>query len=245
LAGDSVESLSLGTALYNLAGLQGLISPVYGSNGPLWSLSVELQLYAVYPIVFYIFRVWNVKSCVIAMLGFSVVAALLNATLWPSLIWFGPYWFCWTIGVLIAEIEAGKTEIKINRGRVIVWVLISVAGFFLWLGRWNALAFTFMGCFWGVTILWCLRKKNFPGFCSLPLRLMGMLGIFSYSLYAVHAPVCLFARSYFLSGKQSESILIVIPVIIACISVAFCLFILVERYTLRVPKWLRNAIGFK
>ncbi len=53
---SKLGSLSLRTMLVNLLGLQGLAGPYFGSNGPLWSLSVEMQLYAVYPAIFYLTR---------------------------------------------------------------------------------------------------------------------------------------------------------------------------------------------
>jgi hypothetical protein len=38
-----------------------------------------------------------------------------------------------------------------------------------------------------------------------------------------------------------RNILFVLPVMAGCVGVAAILFLLVERYSLRVPKWLRQA----
>jgi len=51
----------------------------------------------------------------------------------------------------------------------------------------------------------------------------------SYSLYAIHEPVCLFVRSVFFHGAQSSNILLALPVMGACVLVAAGLFFLVER----------------
>src|SRR5438128_258897 len=39
------------TFLVNLFSLQGIGGPTYGSNVPLWTLSIEVQLYALYPLL--------------------------------------------------------------------------------------------------------------------------------------------------------------------------------------------------
>ena len=235
-------SLTLKTALLNLAGMQGILAPVYGSDGPLWSLSVELQLYAVYPVIFYLFRAWGIKRGTLMLLGFSFITAGLGMSVFKDIIWFGPFWFCWTVGVLIAEIEAGNMVFKIRWGVLPFWALISVAGFAVSFGRWAEFTYSFMGLFWGFIVLVCLKKGHHLALLSTPLRILAVLGVFSYSLYAVHEPVCYFIRAVFFGGKQTDNLLLTIPVVVGCIAVAFGLFILVERYSLRVPGWLQAVI---
>ena len=77
----------------------------------------------------------------------------------------------------------------------------------------------------------------------MPLAWLAKLGVISYSLYAVHVPVCVFVRSFFFEGTQSRNILAIFPAMAGCILVALGLFLLVERHSLRVPDWLRNFSG--
>ncbi len=237
---STLGSLSLRTMLVNLFALQGLAGPYYGSNGVLWTLSVELQLYAVYPVIFYVIRSRGLD----ASLGLTAVISLASAAaasfgpLRPF-IWFGPYWFCWTLGCAVAELEASKKRVPLEPFKIMVWFVVSALGFALWLGPYRALAFSGVGCFWALIILKCLQAPA-ANATNLPLLLMSRLGVISYSLYAVHVPVCLFIRSLLFHGSQSSNILVVLPIMAACVLVAAALFFLVERYSLRVPAWLRS-----
>ena len=157
-----------------------------------------------------------------------------------SVIWFGPYWFCWTLGCAVAELESSRIKLTIDSFKFVAWLSISALGFGLWLSEFRPFAFSCVGCFWALLILRCLTARAADA-RFLPLTLMANLGIISYSLYAVHAPVCLFARSVLFHGAHTTNILYTLPVIAACIAAAACLFFLVERYSLQVPAWLRRS----
>jgi peptidoglycan/LPS O-acetylase OafA/YrhL len=234
-------SLSFQTMLVNLCALQGVAGPYFGSNGPLWTLSLEIQLYAMYPVVFYLTRRRGINASVRTTLTVSLICTALGLLLGlRSLTWFGPYWFCWTLGCAVAEFERSGKSFNLSRGRLIVWFLISAAGFGLCLSPLSAVAFSCTGCFWALILLKGLQAP-IAGWCRLPLTWLAKLGLFSYSLYAVHKPVCLFLRSLFFHGAPVRNILFVLPVMAGCVGVAAILFLLVERYSLRVPKWLRQA----
>jgi peptidoglycan/LPS O-acetylase OafA/YrhL len=233
--------LSFQTMLVNLCALQGVAGPPYGSDGPLWTLSLEMQLYAIYPLVFYIIRRRGIVACLRMTLAVSMACATLG--LLPglrSLTWFGPYWFCWILGCAVAEFERSGKYVILQRGQFIVWLLISALGFGLFLGPLYTFAFSGVGCFWALLLLKCLQMQV-AKWWVLPLNWLARLGVFSYSLYAVHKPVCLFARSLFFHGALARNILYVLPVMAGCVGVAAVLFLRVERYSLRVPKWLRQA----
>jgi peptidoglycan/LPS O-acetylase OafA/YrhL len=234
-------SLSLRTMLVNICALQGLAGPWYGSDGPLWTLSIEIQLYALYPVVFYLIQRRGLKTSLLATLVVSMACVAIGV-LFPgfqTLTWFGPYWFCWTLGCVVAELQSSKLPATLKPGNFAVWCLVSACGFGLWLTPLEPLAFSCVGCFWALIILKCLRARVATPF--LPLAWLAKLGVISYSLYAVHKPVCLFARSLFFHGTPSREILYVLPVMVGCVLAAAGLFFLVERHSLRVPGWLRGA----
>lgn len=233
-------SLSFSTMLVNVFALQGLAGPSFGSNGSLWSLSIEIQLYIVYPLFFILLQRIGMNKSLLVILFVST--ASLALTFLPGLgkyMWFGSYWFCWILGCAVRELETGEPSVAFKPYQYIIWLLISVVGFWLWHGPFQTFAFSCVGCFWALLILKCLQRPvgSKP---PLPLALIAKLGLISYSLYAVHEPVCLFIRSLFFNGIQTRNILYVLPVIAACIVVAWILFLLVERYSLRIPNWLRN-----
>ncbi len=52
-----------------------------------------------------------------------------------SVIWFGPYWFCWTLGCAVAELESSRIKLTIDSFKFIAWLSISALGFGLWLSE--------------------------------------------------------------------------------------------------------------
>jgi peptidoglycan/LPS O-acetylase OafA/YrhL len=236
----NLGSLSLSTMLVNLCALQGLSGSPFGSNGPLWSLSIELQLYALYPVVFYLTRRHGMKASLVMTLAVSMVCAAFGLLpQFRSLLWFGPFWFSWTLGCAVAELESSKIRLTPKPVKAIAWFSVGALGFGLWFTPFSEFAFSCVSCFWALIVLKCLGAR--AGNSSiLPLTLMAKLGVISYSLYAIHKPLVLFARSLFFNGTQTRNILYVLPVMAGCVLLATVLFFLVERYSLRVPSCLRT-----
>ena len=239
---SKLESLSWHTLVVNMCALQGVAGPSYGSNDPLWSLACEIQLYLVYPVVFYLIRRLGIDSCVWIILATSLLCAAANLLFGaPYPVWFGPYWFAWTLGCAVSEYVMAGRRLRLQIPGLAAWLLISLLGFGLCgSSKFGGLAFSFTGCFWALLLLKCLQTPV-AEWCKLPVAWLAKVGIFSYSLYAVHKPVCLFIRSLMFHGAPSRNILYVLPVMGACGLVAIALFYSVERYSLRVPKWLQRS----
>jgi len=234
---------SVQVAIWNLAGLAGSVAPNFGANFALWSLSIELQLYAVYPIVHYLSRQWGIVTLLKITLGLSLVASVLHDYGLVKILWFGPYWFCWTLGVLVAKIEACEIPFHLGKFQIAAWGVVSLSGFALWPSKWQELAFSNMGVFWALIVLRGLTKTNYPALICRTIQILATFGTFSYSLYVVHVPVCVFVRFCILGGAQAQSILTILPVIASCIGVALCSWFLVERFSLRLPDFLTRILS--
>lgn len=241
--GYSAGSHSIQTAIWNLAGLAGSVAPNFGANFPFWSLSIELQLYAAYPLVFYLSRRWGTVRLLYILLVFSVVTSLVRNGGLVKILWFGPYWFCWTLGVLVAKVEANEIPLALGKLHMVAWGAVSLSGYVLWALGFQELAFSNMGIFWALIVLRGLTKTDYPALISRMIRIFAVFGIFSYSLYVVHEPVCIFVRFCILGGAQSQSIVIILPVIALCVGVALCSWFLVERFSLRLPGFLMRALS--
>ena len=79
----------------------------------------------------------------------------------------------------------------------------------------------------------------------MPLAWLAKLGVISYSLYAVHVPVCVFVRSFFFEGTQSRNMLAIFPAMAACILFAWGLFLLVERHSLQIVRRHPKSFGLE
>ena len=84
----SVASLSIPNFLGNALYLQSILVPVFGTNGPLWSLAYELWFYIWFPALFLVFS---------RRIGILLISL--------ALIWFAPmlaaYFAIWLIGVVV------------------------------------------------------------------------------------------------------------------------------------------------
>lgn len=85
--------------LGNVAFLQTWIVPVFGSNGPLWSLFNEAWYYVLFPLVCCGFG-WSFEGSKLKRAGFLLVAAILALVL-PATIWSG--FLVWVLGVLVGQ----------------------------------------------------------------------------------------------------------------------------------------------
>jgi peptidoglycan/LPS O-acetylase OafA/YrhL len=101
---DRIADLSLTAFVVTLLGMNEIIHPQFGSNGALWSLAIEIQLYAAYPIGLMIWRRLGPDLAVLVVLMISVVSWL--ALERNGLRFFTSYWASWWIGAWIADCHA-------------------------------------------------------------------------------------------------------------------------------------------
>lgn len=105
------------TFFISLLTLQGYLAPTFGSNAVFWTLAMEIHLYAMYPLLYGLSsRIGPVR--VLAMtffisLLYTICEMLFGfESLFPYRFSRGPvflpYWFTWTLGFYIAEVEAGR-----------------------------------------------------------------------------------------------------------------------------------------
>jgi peptidoglycan/LPS O-acetylase OafA/YrhL len=82
--------------LINLLSLQGIAGPVFGSNSPLWTLSIEVHFYLLYPVLFWaiarIGATWTFTGVAVV----NVVSWLVAVPL--GFVVFSSYWVAWCAG---------------------------------------------------------------------------------------------------------------------------------------------------
>ncbi|OXH80969.1 acyltransferase, partial [Burkholderia multivorans] len=99
-----IRDIGVTAFLVNLFSLQGVAGYTYGSNGALWTLSLEVQFYAIYPLLFAVRRRIGMPAVVAAVALVNVVSAWLLER--HDLQFFTSYWLSWTIGAWIADVRA-------------------------------------------------------------------------------------------------------------------------------------------
>ncbi|HEX4139554.1 MAG TPA: acyltransferase [Candidatus Methylacidiphilales bacterium] len=245
---------SLYAFLISLLSLQGYLAPFFGSNGVFWTLAMEIHLYLAYPLLFMICRRYGASRTVTFTLAVGFAYLVLNSLLGldhylpyhfqrgPV---FLPYWFTWSMGLYLAEAEAGRaSDLGSSRwgGLMVLGVLAGVA---LDAFKCEVWADMFWALFFAGILRWSLRpsgRRFWSGWAGVALA---FVGVFSYSLYAVHGPIlhavfCLMSPDH--AAKFSTLWPAVGGVVIALAS-AWLFFQLIERWSIRPPRLDRRVPG--
>lgn len=184
------HSLGIATLLANLFFLQTFVSPVYGSNAPLWSLAYEFWYYAVFPVVVWIVRGPSeaVAQRVAAASGLGILASFTRA---PVLYGFA----VWLMGALVWQV------VKVPRRRL-QQSMTAVSGAALFVGVllvsvarpvWARTALTdfLLGASFAFLLATLLQQRRQPSLRGRSGTVIRYLSQSSYSLYATHFPLVL------------------------------------------------------
>ncbi len=171
-----------------------LKATIFGIDGPLWSLAVEMQFYLLYPLLMVLMRRWGgAERCLVLGLALNVGMQLYlefgkKSGFNPvSVGWCFPLvtWCDWILGVCLAEAYVQRRRLFHWEGAWLVFsaALLVLAFTFKIL---DAQAYLFGSVFFAVLMQRYLREQG-------PLRLVERalvpIGIISYSLYLWHQPL--------------------------------------------------------
>jgi peptidoglycan/LPS O-acetylase OafA/YrhL len=177
----------------NLAFLQNISVPVFGSNGPLWSLANEFWYYVIFPLLaggISLLKKSPVKCCAWLLLGGFITGWLPVNISSEGLIWL--------LGVvvwLIGNRLAGRLRVAwITGGFLLFAASLALSKTSSPFGSDYAVGIAFS--IWMVALLGVWRHLNF-------LRPLGRyLSEISYTLYVVHFPILFLFAATVLRGKQ-------------------------------------------
>lgn len=229
-------SISPATALGNVFFLHTIAVPVFGSNGPLWSLAYEFWYYALFPLLWCAmgwvgssFKLWRIAQIV----GLAILLCLLP----PKLLAGGLIWLL-GVGVFCCP----KPQRK-NAG------ILGIAAFLVFVGTLLVSKANILQGFTadftvglGFAILAAvLRGVPFP-FGSKVERASGFISEISYSLYVIHFPILLCAMAVFYRGRQFQPDVVGFSVFAIWLAAAIVagagFWWTFERRTLGIRKWI-------
>jgi peptidoglycan/LPS O-acetylase OafA/YrhL len=222
--------------LVNLFSLQGVAGKTYGSNGALWTLSLEVQFYLLYPLVFALRRRFGLSAVIAGVAVVNVVSALTLQR--HDIIVFTSYWFSWLLGAWIAEARLRGSE-----GFPFAYVasaLLAVAGcaafhfgqygaFQLWAGA--------FACYLAKALARTPQQGNGSG---IVVPAFAKIGDFSYSLYLIHLPLFVLLGSLLYRSALQSSIWPSFGFTLAVLPVAWVFYRLFERPALNAAGRLRR-----
>jgi peptidoglycan/LPS O-acetylase OafA/YrhL len=210
--------------LVNLLSLQGVAGKTYGSNGALWTLSLEVQFYLLYPLLFAARRRFGFNAVLAAVAAINVISAL---TLAPhDIVFFTSYWFSWMLGAWIAEARLrGSEGFRFAWPAAAVFAVAGCAAFHF--GQYGAFQL------WSIGFACCLhaalgRRRARPNQAAAPVRILSRVGDFSYSLYLIHLPFFVLLESLFFRSSLQLSIWPSFAFMLAVLPLAWLFYRVVE-----------------
>ncbi|MFL9864842.1 acyltransferase [Paraburkholderia fungorum] len=227
-----IREIGLQAFLVNLLSLQGAAGKTYGSNGALWTLSLEVQFYAIYPLLFALRRRLGMTSVLAIVAAVNVVSAYVLER--HDIQFFTSYWFSWMLGAWIADARARSAP----DARSSVWLYVFAAVFIALgcvafrYGQYGAFQFWALGfAFYLYKALERPRagKNDSPG-----VRFLSRFGDFSFSLYLIHLPIFVLLSSILFRSSLQMSIWPSFGYMLVAVPVAYVFYRLVE---LPAMKW--------
>ena len=254
MSGRSVpnQDNSAFTFFISLLTLQGYLAPSFGSNGVFWTLAMEIHLYVMYPLLY----VLSSRIGPVRVLAVTFFVSLLY-TICEMLFGFEslfayrfdrgpvflPYWFTWTLGFYLAEVEAGRCRDVGDKTWLSASIVAMPIGVYLSLKNYYLLA----ELFWAIVFVSLLRASLKPKGEEIWRMQIGRffaeIGVFSYSLYAVHSPVLLLFHSLISPDDPNykyETLWMTLAGVVVSVVFAYFFFQLVERWS--IPKTSRLEV---
>lgn len=234
---SAIDRLSITNFLGNLFFLQGILTPTFGTNGALWSLSYEFWYYMIFPclVLAIVKRKW--KYAFISFLMFFFVGKQITL-----------YFFIWSIGYLINVIPPLKIKSQLFRA-----VYISLASFIFVVSvalsalhklplsdLIIALSFAF------IIYLVISFYNHTPMKNTVINKIPNFFADFSYSLYLVHVPFITFIYALLLKlgfhkwEPSLKNILLGSLIVILAMIYAWFISIFTEAKTTNVKRVLNK-----
>jgi peptidoglycan/LPS O-acetylase OafA/YrhL len=170
--------------------LQSVVSPVFGSNGPLWSLSYEFWYYIVFPALILATATW------VGTRFRFLYAGLALFLLWFISLQISFYFLIWLAGALVGRVQR-TTRFKspfpalpLSAGLIFVGALAWSRTPRLSSDLLTDYIVAFCFALWLYTLLLGSREDASPAYVYVAKKLSG----FSYTLYLTHFPALLLLR---------------------------------------------------
>jgi peptidoglycan/LPS O-acetylase OafA/YrhL len=218
-----VRSLSLSTFLINLFAFQGIAGTTYGSNGALWTLSLEIQFYLCYPLLFKFLRFAGRNKTFLAVAAITLASHFITQKF--DIVIFSSYWLSWYIGAYIADLDVND---KLGSQKVITLslsIVLLLTGCLLFF-KYSFLSFQSWSFSFASALTLILRMNAWRGTVA---RIFQEIGKFSYSLYIIHLPFLVFLMAIIFDGVRRNNITWALLATCMAIIFSFLFYVAIER----------------
>jgi len=234
---DMAAQLTLPIFFGNVGFLQTIVTPVFGSNGPLWSLAAEFWYYLWFPVLLILIQ--RKRSIPWLLLAACVAIAALQASLILG-------FFVWLLGVGARKLPfAGLASLNGNRAILVCTTLLLLGALAASGAFKQAVPDLVIGVLFAAQIV-ALRIARLP----YPRLLTGLAAYgrqSSFSLYAIHFPLVLLLGGL-ADGEHRFALglpgfLVFGAIVATCLVAAWIFSTLTERHTDAVRAFAGRQLG--
>lgn len=222
-------SLSLVTFFGNLGFLQTLFCPVFGTNGPLWSLAYEFWYYILFPLCLYVLGFLKART------SLRLIAAVFCGTVLliiPQAMQIG--FLCWLMGVVVFVLSRkvrfqSMAALAVALG-IFAFGMVGLKG--EWLKSGPVPAYFLAALFFAPLCLF-LAKETPLSQVLAGGGIAKILSEISYTLYALHFPVLMLMMALFFKkyGVSYPPLSLFIVMLTATFFLSVLFWYLFERNT--------------
>ncbi len=224
--------LSSSVFLGNVLFLQTIAVPVYGSNGPLWSLANEFWYYAIFPLIAFGFYNRSIKWIGIAILSMSLLIFL------PTGISSGfVFWTFGAAGAIILRRNdrlAGKSFAIVSTALFLISLLVTR----------HLDGFAADSLVAAATTAMLVNSASFKVEALWIRRGIEQLSGISFSIYLFHFPFIAFLWFCYMAPKQLAPGVVAYTFfsLVLCLTLIYCILFwwLFERKTDRIRLWIKS-----
>ena len=206
-SGPTLEeySLSLATFFGNVFFVQNILTPIFGSNGPLWSLANEFWYYVAFPsaVLIFIAKKNQTRAIALTITVFLIVALILIPR--DNAIGLILGYFVWLMGVGVYVLK----DVLGNKGKyfILPCMFLFVAALAYSKTPNPSILFNkdiVIGFFFSLAAISLVNLQKPKKLPSILNDLVIRLSDISYSLYLFHFPILMVVASKFHTGVQMQ-----------------------------------------
>jgi len=216
--------ISVNDFFIHLGLLQGLVKTSFNTiNLVLWTITIELCLYIIYPIFYHLKRKYTLNIALYVVAGVSILSIIFcqlkeNDLSLPVQYLFTNIWFGWCFGAWLCEkyvLEQHFFQTKKWKILSIITIFAFVLSFFLSWDNDILVKYNIYIIVWSPLLIICILNENFFARYNKLLTIPLAIGASSYSLYLLHQPLIVFKNFviyYYFSNQTIISICLVLGV---------------------------------
>jgi peptidoglycan/LPS O-acetylase OafA/YrhL len=236
-------STSWSTFFCNVTFLQTIISPVYGVNGPLWSLSNEFWYYILFPLI----------CCVLGFSGeYSKLNRLAFLLLCISILFYLPstiikYFLVWLLGVFLWYLV---NICNYKPSKYFIIILLPIFIYILSAAKSKLIHDAFLsdiivGASFSLLALSAIQIKN-SEINSVVIRVSEFLSNTSFTLYLFHFPIIILYITIIGINKlvpTFANITYYLLILLFIVFICYVFYLLAEKRTSRIRNLIQNSFS--